>query len=151
MRNKGMKEVITSKIASDNKPPSNSLQVILDNIQTKPQLQMTPEKVEQLARSGVSLKNICGLFQKSFNHISDNPLLLDAFNRGRATVSSRIRSRLVDAALEENSIQAAIYLDKIMGGDVTTENVNLTVSQRPLEDVPTDQLLEISLKHDDNS
>jgi hypothetical protein len=44
------------------------------------------------------------------------------------------------------SLDAQKYLDRIMGGDVDTQNVNLNVSQRPLENVPTENLIEIAMK-----
>lgn len=142
MRNKDIKENLQTRIGSGTAKSAN-LQVILDNLTTRPRIEATPEQVEFLAQSGVSVKNICGLFQKSFNFLSDNPELQAAYERGRATVGSRIRARLVDAALEENSMQAAIYLDRVMGGDQVAAEVNVNVTNQPLQEIDTNQLLDI--------
>lgn len=146
MRNKDIKQVLESRVTTSNKPISNNLQVILDNLTTKPQLECTADNIEFLASKGVSANVICGLFQKSKTYIYDNPEMLEAFNRGRSNVASRIRAKIVDEALENNSMQAAIYLDKVMGGDTTTENVNVTVSQQPLKDISTEDLLSVTFK-----
>lgn len=152
MRNKDIKQVLETRVQNGSAPASKNLQVILDNLKTKPQLECTAENIEFLASKGVSANNICGLFQKSKTYIYENPEMLDAFNRGRSNVASRVRAKIVDAALEENSMQAAIYLDKVMGGDTTTENVNLTITQQPLKDISTEDLLNVTFtEHADDT
>jgi hypothetical protein len=107
-------------------------------------VQPSTEMIENLAASGISLKNICGIIGKNFSYFSDNPTMKEAFDRGRATVGSRVRARLLDAALEENSMQAAMYLDKIYGGDTVASEVNVNVTSTPLENVSTEDLLNVA-------
>lgn len=136
------KKDLTSYVESDPlgsaSAASNNVAVILAQLNI---IQPTPETVENLAASGVSVKNICGILGKHFSYLNEHPLMLDAFNRGRATVGSRVRARLLDAALEENSMTAAIYLDKIYGGDAVVSEVNVNVTSSPLENVSTEDLL----------
>jgi hypothetical protein len=128
----------------DNKATSTTAQsnvaVILSQLAFA---QPSTEMVENLAASGISLKNICGILGKNFSYFSDNPDMKEAFDRGRATVGSRVRARLLDAALEENSMQAAIYLDKIYGGDTVASEVNVNVSTVNLDEIPTETLLDV--------
>jgi hypothetical protein len=70
---------------------------------------------------------------------------LAAHREGRSECGSRIRAAIVEHAMN-GSLDAQKYLDRIMGGDVDTQNVNLNVSQRPLENVPTENLIEIAMK-----
>ena len=107
-------------------------------------LKATPEIVEHLAKSGISVKNICSLFNKSFDYLSTNLELQDAFNRGRAHASSRLRSTLLDAALEDRNIQSAIYLDKIMSGDTVASEVNVNVASSQLSTVSDDDLMKVA-------
>lgn len=157
MSNKKQIEYIEAKIVKGELKPTASIISLLDSLHentVKHGLKATPEEVEHLAKSGVSVKNICSLYQKGFEYLTENPELKSAFDRGRAHVASRIRAKLIDAALEEDSMQAAIYLDKLMGGDTEQTTVNLNVSQRPLDSANTEQLLDaidIHIKDDDNS
>ena len=107
-------------------------------------LKATPEIVEHLAKSGISVKNICSLFNKSFDYLSTNLELQEAFDRGRAHASSRLRSTLLDAALEDRNIQSAIYLDKIMSGDNAVSEVNVNVTASQLSTVSDEDLLKVA-------
>jgi len=129
----------------DNKATSSTAQsnvaVILSQLAfTQP----SPEMIENLAASGISLKNICGIIGKNFSYFSEHPEMKEAFDRGRATVGSKVRARLLDAALEENSMQAAMYLDRIYSGDTVASEVNVNVTSTPLENVSTEDLLNVA-------
>jgi hypothetical protein len=110
---------------------------------------LTPDKVEEMAATGMSQWTICSLFECQFSTISDTPDLLAAFNKGRAQVGQRIRSELVKDALENNIVPVKLYLDKIYSKEDDTKKVELSVSERPLENVPTEQLLEIDFEDSD--
>ena len=128
---------------------SHSVATMLNALATKQNqsidaMKATPEIVEHLAKSGISVKNICSLFNKSFDYLSTNLELQDAFNRGRAHASSRLRSTLLDAALEDRNIQSAIYLDKIMSGDTVASEVNVNVATSQLATVSDEELMRVA-------
>lgn len=111
----------------------------------KPQRILDADTIFGLARIGVSIDNICDLFKMSKQTFMDNAAFKTAHAEGRAGCGTRIRAMIYQHA-ENGSLAAAQYLDKITGGDVVQENVNLTVTQRPLEQVDTEQLIEIAFK-----
>jgi len=107
-----------------------------------PRQAVTPEMVETMAYEGLSSSVICGILGVQYSYITDRPELLAAFAKGRSTIGSKIRASLIEDALENNLLPAKIYLDKIYGGDVEQKNIAVTVTQPPLENIPTEQLLE---------
>lgn len=119
----------------------NNVAVILSELGN---FELTEDTIENLARSGVGVKNICGLFGKTHTFLDDNPLFREAFNRGRSNVATRVRAKLLDAALEEDNMTAAMYLDKIYGGEQVVSEVNLTVTNTPLAEISTNELLDVT-------
>lgn len=111
-----------------------------------PPVIIQPGQIKELAENGNSISTICSLFKISRETFHKNSAFLTEFYEGRGQVARLIRQQLVDQALHENSIQAMIYLDKILGGDAETVNINATVTARPLEDVKTEDLIEIAFK-----
>lgn len=109
----------------------------------KPREALTPERVEQMAAEGLSRHVICGLLGVHFTTIVNDPLLEAAFNKGRSEIGSKVRAKLVEDALYNDSMPAKLYLDKIMGGDIEQKALAVTVTQSPLENVSTEKLLEI--------
>jgi len=50
----------------------------------------------------------------------------------------------VEQALENNNIQSAIYLDKILTGDTVASEVNITVGQSQLSTVSDEDLMKVA-------
>ena len=128
----------------------NNLAIILDTLDVnKGTIKITETLVETMGASGISMKNACSLLHKKFNWLTENPTMLAAFERGRANLGSKVRGTLVEAALENNNIQSAIYLDKILTGDTVASEVNLTVSTSQLSTVSDDDLLAVAFEVED--
>ena len=136
-------------LATTNVSSANNIAVILNELQGGKLMMLTAENVETLATAGVSVHNVCKMFRKSFSYLNENPHLLEAFNKGRATLGSRIRTTLVDAAIENNNIQSAIYLDKILSGDTVVSEVNITVGQSQLSTVSDEDLMKVAFTVED--
>jgi len=117
-----------------------------------PRKAATPDVVESMSSEGLSKKVICGLLGIGEYYIDERPELLDAFNKGRSEIGSKIRIKLIEDALLNDSMPAKLYLDKIYGGDIEQKNLAVTVTQSPLEKVSDAALLEIDLNDetDDN-
>jgi len=131
-------------------PQLNNIAVILDALENRhgvEALTINEEMVEILGRSGVTVKNACSLLHKSFQYFDDNPTMKQAFERGRANLGSRVRSKLIEAALENNNIQSAIHLDKIYSADAVATEVNLNVTSQ-LSTVSDEDLLAVAFKVD---
>jgi hypothetical protein len=108
----------------------------------RPKMIIDETYIYKLARLGVSIKNICGLFGISEETFCNNQTFLSAHRSGRSHLATANRAAIVEHAAN-GSLDAQKYLDRYLGGDVVQESVNLTVSPRPLESVPTEQLIEI--------
>ena len=139
----------TETLATTNISSANNIAVILNELQVDKALILTADTVETLAAAGVSAHNVCKMFRKSFSYLNENPHLLEAFHQGRATLGSRIRTTLVDAAIENNNIQSAIYLDKILSGDTVVSEVNITVGQSQLSTVSDEDLMKVAFTVED--
>jgi len=105
----------------------------------------TPEAIEILASHGLAIKTIASMFGHLSTTITNDPEYLAAFEKGRSQIASKIRASLVEDALNKDLISAKLYLDKIYNKDEQTQEINLNVSQRPLENVTDEQLLQIDL------
>jgi hypothetical protein len=136
-------------LSTTNVSSANNIAVILNELQVDKALILTAESVKTLAASGVSAHNVCKMFRKSFSYLNENPHLLEAFHQGRATLGSRIRTTLVDAAIENNNIQSAIYLDKILSGDTVATEVNINVAQSQLSTVSDEELMKVAFTVED--
>jgi hypothetical protein len=97
----------------------------------------------KLGSIGVSLANISKLFNIDETKITDNLDWHDNWARGRAECGSRIRAKIVEQALDENVLNAMIYLDKILGGDQVSDRVEVSVTTTELTPVKTEDLLEV--------
>lgn len=98
----------------------------------------------KLGKAGVSLKNAADIFSISEDKFYSNPDWLENWQKGRAELSSRVRAAIVDQALEQNVLNAMIYLDKIIGGDSPADQLNVTVTNvSNLENVSTEDLLDV--------
>ncbi len=133
---------------------SESVQRTLDIIQQELEIDalknyLTPERVEDLASFGVSNKHICSLHSKPYNFINDDRELREAFDRGRARVGTKIRTKIVEQALEQDNLTAMIHLDKIYSNEGQTQQVEVSVKNDYLDAVPTETLLEIMYKESD--
>ena len=145
MSNKALKQTLSQEFQES---PSNNIAVILDALNiNKGFITINEDLVETLGASGVTVKNACSLLHKSFQYFDENPTMLEAFNRGRASLGSRVRSKLIEAALENNNIQSAIHLDKIYSADSVTE-VNITVGQSQLSTVSDEDLMRVAFTVD---
>jgi hypothetical protein len=105
----------------------------------------TPEAVEILAAHGLGIGNIAGLYAQSSAEISRNPVMLAAFERGQAKISSIVRASIVDDAINKDLPYAKLHLDKVFNKDDNSQNINLNVTQTPLQNITDDQLLSIDL------
>ena len=127
----------------------NNITTILEALTVgKNIIHIDEELVEALGRSGVTVKNACSLLHKSFQYFDENPTMLEAFNRGRAALGSRVRSKLIEAALENNNIQSAIHLDKIFSGDAVASEVNVNVTASHLSTVSDEDLMRVAFTVD---
>lgn len=115
----------------------------------KPKRILDVDVIKSLAKIGVSIKNICGLFNVSQETFCNNPSFLNAHREGRAEIGSKNRAAIVEEA-EKGSLQAMIYLDRYLGGDTEVQTVNMTVTARPLEEVPTENLIDVVLKDENH-
>ena len=128
---------------------SANIAIILNELSETKGLLLTPETVSMLAASGVSVYNICRMFRKSPSYLSENQSLQEAFDQGRASAGARMRTTLMDAALENGNIQSAIYLDKILSGDTVVSEVNITVGQSQLSTVSDEDLMKVAFTVED--
>jgi hypothetical protein len=109
---------------------------------------ISPERVEKMAREGLSQWTIASIFECQYTTIDNNPELMTAFNKGRADFAQRTRAKVIESAFENNVVPAQIYLDKIFSKEEDIKKVEVSVSTRPLENIPTEQLLEIDIDED---
>ena len=107
------------------------------------------EVLYKLGSMGVSLRNCADLFDISQEKFCSNLDWLENWQKGRSECASRVRAKIVEQALDENVLNAMIYLDKIMGGDSVVEQVQVNVRNETLKEVNTDDLLEIMYKQTD--
>jgi hypothetical protein len=145
MTNKKLSDSLSESLETAKGATANNVAIILNQLNVvKGTYQITEEQVELLGSSGVSVHNLCKIFKKSFGFLNENPNLLAAYEKGRATLGSKVRTTLVDSALENNNITAAIYLDRILSGDQVASEVNVNVTSSPLENVSTEDLLNVA-------
>lgn len=140
--------------SGDSLPQSqlNNIAVILESLDLRRSdntIHIDETLVETLGSSGVTVKNACSLLHKSFQYFDENPTMLAAYNRGRATLGSRVRSKLIEAALDNDNIQSAIHLDKIFSADAVPTEFNITVGQSQLSTVSDEDLLRVAFTVDD--
>lgn len=153
MSNKSLKTLLNHSVESGfvkDITQANNVATILEALETHRRVEtltIDEELVETLGRSGVTVKNACSLLHKSFQYFDENPTMLEAFNRGRANLGSRVRSKLIEAALENGNIQSAIHLDKIYSGESVSE-VNVTVNTPQLSAVSDADLLRVAFTVD---
>jgi hypothetical protein len=108
----------------------------------RPKMVLDDSIIFTMARAGVSIDNICAIFQVTRESFCNNDSFLTAHREGRAQIGAKNRALIVEQALA-GSLQAQIYLDKMLGGDVNTDTVNINITQRPLEQVDTSTLIEL--------
>ena len=150
MSRNSIKKVVETAITNGlpTETQSNNIIAIIDALTVSKGLGITVETVELLGASGVTVKNACALLHKSFQYFDENPTMLEAFNRGRAQLGSRVRSKLIEAALENNNIQSAIHLDKIYSGDAPASEVNVNVTASQLSTVSDEDLMRVAFTVD---
>jgi hypothetical protein len=121
-----------------------SLDELIEYKQTgvRPKMVLDDRIIFTMARAGVSIANICQIFSVSQESFCNNDAFLSAHREGRAQIGAKNRALIVEQALN-GSLQAQIYLDKMLGGDINTDTVNINVSTRPLENVDTTTLIEL--------
>lgn len=124
--------------------------IVYKNNGTMPKRIPDPKLLHKLGSIGVSIGNAASIFEITQDKIMDDPALYDAWKLGRAECGSRIRAKIVEQALDENVLNAMIYLDKILGGDNVAAEVNVNVTNTELQKIDTDSLLEVMFKQNDN-
>jgi transcriptional regulator with XRE-family HTH domain len=103
---------------------------------------LSPTTVELFAQHGLSIKSIANLLGTQSITIQNDPEMLAAFEKGRANIGSVVRAAIIDDALNKDLLTAKLYLDKVFNKEDHVQEVNLNISQTPLENIPTEQLLE---------
>lgn len=156
MSNKKLLGSLETQIKSGAKPLEThavnniaTVMAALEETNSKHKLTITPEMVELLGSSGVTVKNACSLLHKSFQYFDEHPIMKAAYERGRANLGSRLRSKLIEAALDHNNIQSAIHLDKIFSADAPATEVNVNIGPSRLSTVSDDDLLAVAFTVDD--
>jgi hypothetical protein len=120
----------------------------------RPALIINEDIVFKLAQIGVSLENtaeICGVGMTFF---TEHKNYHNAWKLGRAEVGAKIRASLVEDALVKDVLNAKIYLDKTMNAGEAVQSISVEHSVKqanPLENVPTQALLNVLYKEDDPS
>ena len=137
------KALVSEKRLKDTFDPATLNNIAqLQAVAMTPKRFLTPDIVEKMASQGLSKSVIAGLCSSTWAAVSEDPKLEEAFNRGRSEIGQRVRTALIEDALEKDLLPAKIYLDKIYGGDVEQKNLNVSITARPLENIPTETLLE---------
>ncbi len=123
-----------------------NLAVISQQLQIRHSLELEPKVVYELACSGIHKRKICDLYRCDHNYIDEDPSLLASYNQGRANIGSTIRASILNDALDKDILQAKIHLDKIYNKeDSSVQQVDVTVTQNPLENISTEELLSIDI------
>lgn len=159
MSNKKLLGSLETQISkSDTKPLEthavNNLATVMAALEannSKHKLTITPEMVELLGAAGVTVRNACSLLHKSFQYFDEHPIMKAAYERGRATLGSKVRTKLIEAALDNNNIQSAIHLDKIFSADAPATEVNVNIGPSRLSTVSDEDLLAVAFTVDDDS
>jgi hypothetical protein len=128
-----------------------NLAIIAQELTNQHHLVLQPRVIYDLAVLGLSQQSICRLYKMGDHTIEDNPELLYEYNRGRAKVGTKVRSAIMDNALEKDNLTAQIYLDKIYNKEDNVQQIDVTVTAKPLENISTEQLLSINLDDNDTS
>jgi hypothetical protein len=100
----------------------------------------------KLGKAGVSIMNSCDIFGISADKFSSNPDWSDAHAAGRAQLGSKIRTSLVEDALERDNTTVKIYLDKILGGDREQPQVVVNIKNNELQEYSTEDLINLAFK-----
>jgi hypothetical protein len=125
-----------------------NLAVIAQELENQHHLILEPRVVYDMAVAGLSERTICRLYRMDNNTILDNPELLYEYNRGRAQIGSQVRTSIVDDALNKDLPYAKIHLDKIYNKEDSVQQIDVNVTQKPLENISTEQLLSIEVDDD---
>lgn len=96
-----------------------------------------------LGKAGVSLEVVASLMQTNIDHLISDPANLRAWQQGRAELSLRARTAIVEHAVS-GSLDAAKYLDRALGGD--KETINVVVSNDDKVRKMTDEELTAALE-----
>jgi hypothetical protein len=115
-----------------------------------PPRMLSSEAIFRLAKAGLSMNSIAGLFSSSPQLFTNNPELREAFDKGRAEISFKVRQALINDALEGESVAAKIYLDKILSGETQKQEISISMN-RPLSELSDVELLEIDFDGKDSS
>ena len=119
-----------------------------------PKRVVNADALYMLGRAGVSLKTCADVFQCSIEFIVRDEHLHGAWSNGRAEIAGRVRSLIVEEAVENKNLQAQIYLDKLLSGESVKQQLDISVSSSgQLEQISTEELLEVGFTEvdDDNS
>lgn len=123
-----------------------NLAVISAELKGTHNLLLEPRVVYDLAASGIHKQKICALFGCAAHYIDEDENLLAVYNQGRASIGTTIRASILDDALHKDILQAKIHLDKIYNKeDSSVQQVDVTVTQNPLENISTEELLSIDI------
>lgn len=126
---------------------NRNLAVISQELSIRHSLELEPKVVYEFACLGISKFKICDLYHCDHNYIDEDPALLAVYNQGRANIGTKVRSSIIVDALDKDILQAKIHLDKIYNKeDASVHQVDVTVNQRPLEEIDTNNLIEIMYK-----
>ena len=103
-----------------------------------PEIPLQYAAVHSLASTGVSHPAICALLGLN----TQDQQVIDVFTQGRATLAVRNRMALLHQA-QTGNLNAAIYLDKMISGDVEQHHITVDETPRQLKEVDTNKLLEL--------
>tara|TARA_R110000868_G_scaffold6114_3_gene35317 strand:+ start:133 stop:684 length:552 start_codon:yes stop_codon:yes gene_type:complete len=106
------------------------------------------EMLRKMGAAGLPMETVCDLFQVSRDKFCSNLDWYDNWKLGKAEIGARNRAMIVAQALEQNVLNAQIYIDKIFmpdSGTNSTVQVTVTNSEQ-LKPVSTEDLLEVMFK-----
>jgi len=125
-----------------------NLEVIALELKNHRSLLLEASAVFDMAKAGLSHVSICRLYKMAEDTITQDPTLLYEFNRGRAQVGTKVRTAIIDNALDKDNLTAQIYLDKIYNKEDNVQQIDVTVTSKPLETINTEDLLNITFTDD---
>jgi len=125
-----------------------NLAIISQELGNQHHLILQPSAIYDMAKAGLSMQSICRLYRIDTNTLTDDLNLRREFDRGRAAIGSQVRASLVDDALNKDMPYAKIHLDKILNKEDNVQQIDVTVTSKPLETINTEDLLNIIFTDD---
>ena len=122
-----------------------SVEQILEHKATGKPLQRIPDRdvLRKLGASGISMTTAADIFNVSYAEFSNTPEYIDNFKAGRSSVIGRVRTSIVNDALEKDSLNAKIYLDKIWATDNQPDKIEISARNKDFDNIKTSDLIEV--------